>query len=1518
MKKTLFIFLLLTMHLSYSQTEEKEEDEKEDIKYELKHKNQPWFKGMKPGADYFKIKKKYDTYFGNHKWEHSRARSTGSSWIKEKIFYLDKNGLVQPQPPFDQSRLNVQTKNSVNAVSTTNLGGWNLVGPVNLDKRKMCGGYVNLNKIDPTNPQNMFVSFITGGLWTTRDGGTNWTLTDAAFPDNKYIDIDVCRAAPLTVYALSTEQLLKSVDGGLNWVATINPSAVGSPYDIAVSPIDPNIVVIRWGGTIYRSTNGGQNWNPVISNLPNYYNLSDFGSTTISEMLDWSTTNTSTVYFISTNNQRTVTVYRSTDSGATFLPMQPVVNTPTITLPTAASGVVAWAKLLLPSNNLNSIYVAIGTGASTYDHHAVQMYKLNAATGTEELKRTNMISGINDTQIHHGDIAMDRVNENRIVYASYGSPNRFYSTNNGASFTRVVGTRSWDIRSIDFINNRVMIGADSESSLSTDGGVTLSGLTNSVSNRELWGFGSAFKTDILAVGLYHGSLEVKEAGAGYDWYTVEGGADVGNTDVNPLDDRYIYSCDQGVNMKYFRTGPATLVAQPNVLDLGSNNTENNYYNSMEFHPNYYYTMITHHTGVYPVGNPNLATWKNSLIKTEDNGNSIAIVKTFNDQVFREKICITNPKHIYVVVGLTNNKLMYSKDAGLTFTDITPTLAQSSNQTNISDIAVSDTDPTRVWVTYSAVQSACKVLTGSIPLLSPAGTPRVWRNLTTPDLTTSPITKIIFQRGSVTRVFVGNKNGIYYKDDADNVWNKLGGNSLPQSDIRFMFINYNQNKLKIGTSRGVFDHILPGAIPPPRAQISASTAKITCTSTDKVQFKDYSTVRNASATWLWSFPGGTPAVSALENPEVSYANAPNGQYDATLTVTDAYGTDTQTITGIVEVLNQCGTSAVETIPGKAATLKGATGQDYLDISNLNLNNNALTFSCWIKPTGIQPDYSAIFMSQDNPNPFGMNFLNGNNTLGFHPNYNWNSGLIAPANKWSHVALVSNGTSVTIYVNGVASSVAGAIPAETITRLFLGTYGKGYTNRITNCQIDEVCIWSRALSTDEVRKWRHLTKSVAGDPIRTGLVAYYQFNEDGGSISLNKVGSDYLSYKGSTFSHDVSSSPVFGGISEKINVTTSGVKNFATTGLSMTFPTGTLPNGDVWVSKSTINPDVLPDALLNFNTYWAVNNYGVNQTFTKLSAIKFTDNALNTSTSEASTYKLFKRTSNDFGATWGAALDTGDSITGIGTSAAITFSTGLTLTSLGQMTLSQNASLTFDPTKEYKIVNRVSGKCIDVPAGSLNDGVGLIQWDYAGNNNQIWKFAAVGGYYKLINKNSNKLINNPASSTADGTIMTQNADTGGTNQQWDVVDLGTGYYKIINNASGKALDNPGSSITNGTDIIQWNYGGGNNQQWQIIEVPNSEARIASELVLGQSEVGQITTSKRPIVHPNPLKSNTPLKITVSAEWDNSTLFVYDATGKQVVNSTLKKGVNEILFNMSPGVYFVDIVNQTDKYSTKLIVK
>lgn len=73
--------------------------------------------------------------------------------------------------------------------------------------------------------------------------------------------------------------------------------------------------------------------------------------------------------------------------------------------------------------------------------------------------------------------------------------------------------------------------------------------------------------------------------------------------------------------------------------------------------------------------------------------------------------------------------------------------------------------------------------------------------------------------------------------------------------------------------------------------------VVCTGTT-VQFSDESF--NNVQTWNWSFPGGIPATSTLENPSVVY-NTP-GNYAVTLTVSDGATTLTEEKTNFIQVLN----------------------------------------------------------------------------------------------------------------------------------------------------------------------------------------------------------------------------------------------------------------------------------------------------------------------------------------------------------------------------------------------------------------------------------------------------------------------------------------------------------------------------------------------------------------------------------------------------------------------------------------
>ncbi len=134
--------------------------------------------------------------------------------------------------------------------------------------------------------------------------------------------------------------------------------------------------------------------------------------------------------------------------------------------------------------------------------------------------------------------------------------------------------------------------------------------------------------------------------------------------------------------------------------------------------------------------------------------------------------------------------------------------------------------------------------------------------------------------------------------------------------------------------------------------------------------------------------------------------------------------------------------------------------------------------------------------------------------------------------------------------------------------------------------------------------------------------------------------------------------------------------------------------------------------------------------------------------------------------------------------------------------------------YKLINRSSGKALDVTNGSTADGADVIQWGYSGQNNQKWILTDTGNGYKLSNTKSGKVLDVYKSSTADGADVIQWTDNGQNNQRWNLIDLGNGYYNLVNVNSGKLLDVEKGSAADGGNVIQWSSNNGYNQQWQII--------------------------------------------------------------------------------------------------------
>ena len=138
--------------------------------------------------------------------------------------------------------------------------------------------------------------------------------------------------------------------------------------------------------------------------------------------------------------------------------------------------------------------------------------------------------------------------------------------------------------------------------------------------------------------------------------------------------------------------------------------------------------------------------------------------------------------------------------------------------------------------------------------------------------------------------------------------------------------------------------------------------------------------------------------------------------------------------------------------------------------------------------------------------------------------------------------------------------------------------------------------------------------------------------------------------------------------------------------------------------------------------------------------------------------------------------------------------------------------------YKLVNRQSGKALDVYGADLADGANLVQWADNGGFNQHWHVTDTGdGYRTLLNRNSGRAVSIDGTSTADAAKALQWVHNAGHDQALRLEPVGA-YYEIRLRHSGKLLTVAGGSTADGAQVIQWPDQNLVEQQWSLVRVPS----------------------------------------------------------------------------------------------------
>ena len=1181
--------------------------------------------------DYYEVhpfeKNSYTQFY--KRWMHwARPLTQGDGTIHEPT--VDEMNAAEKQRLFLRAQEAQQQRGSA--------AGWTFVGPkqtFDTDGQTVVTWQTNIYSIAvaPSDPNVVYAGGESGGIWKTTDKGMNWTLLSAGITHGAFSAIAVHPNDPNTVYAGTGGKIIKSTNGGATWTNAYTENSLWT-NELAIKPDQPDVVLAATDQGLVRTANGGATW------------------TKIHVQQTW------TVKFKPGTPSTVFTVRKSgsgsdfrvsTDAGATFTNS----NTGWWTPGTGQS--VTGAIIAVCPSNPSKVYVYIcGEGGNLGGYVGV-FRSLNDGANWTNTHPSNSIgqpySIPNHTNLMDANgvdwftqgfydmaIVVNPNNDNQLIA---GGCSWFKSNNSGQTWEPLggyVGGLSWshpDIQALAAIGNDLWITSDGGVNYSPDFGASMDARMNGISGSDNWGFDAGWNEDVLVGGRYHnGNMAWHESFPEGKFYRM-GGAEAATGYLNPGDARKTYHSDiGGYRLKGgFKDGVTYF-----PVGLFPNESYAYYANSeMVWDPRCW--------NIVYLGNGN------KIWKSYDGGTSFAALYTFpgnsDNSVFDIEVSRSNPEVIYCSQwDGTDDAMWRSNNGGKTWTQLTK-LPLPNNNDRVK-MALSAEDEDMLWVSVSYGSNGKKIYKTTDGGVT-------WVNLTTPILNNIRITSILAQYGTDGGVYLGTNAGVFYRNNSMSDWQPYSTDLPLSAETNRLKPFYRDGKIRNGTwGFGVWEAPLyePSQV---IVQPMASALETGC-SRDTVYFDDYSVLNHDGATWDWAFSPAPRWASDthVRNPKVVFGES--GIYTATLTVNGSYSGSLT-----IRVNDAC---RADTIPGSAVTLGGNSSEDYVALPPLNITTNTITVTAWIKPDGIQPDYSSIFMHDGAT--AGFNFLPGSNQIGYHwPNgaWWWNSGLTAPAGQWSHVAMVADPTGITIYVNGKGAKHSFTVPAVNFdSGNRLGNY-KGWGGRFVKGTIDEVCVYNRSLTQAEIRELMHLTKDPAQFP---ELISYYQFNEPGGP-ALDKVGIRHGALVGPSIKRERSTAPVGKGVSYRASVV-AGKKRygFGATGLTLLFPSqGSYPNGELVVSRLSVSPDTVPNVSASqFSDYWILHNFGSNGTFVAPAEVRFSQTG-GLPADIGNSCKLWRRDPLAHGPLW-QSLDNSDEVIP-GLQSEVAFTTGNQVTQAGQFWL-----------------------------------------------------------------------------------------------------------------------------------------------------------------------------------------------------------------------------------------------------------
>jgi hypothetical protein len=167
---------------------------------------------------------------------------------------------------------------------------------------------------------------------------------------------------------------------------------------------------------------------------------------------------------------------------------------------------------------------------------------------------------------------------------------------------------------------------------------------------------------------------------------------------------------------------------------------------------------------------------------------------------------------------------------------------------------------------------------------------------------------------------------------------------------------------------------------------------------------------------------------------------------------------------------------------AAEFTNNVTNSWVTIPALNLNANTVTITAWIYPMGSQADFTGLLFCRSGTTVAGLNYGGSGSgsagTIGYTWNnlmstWNWNSGLVPPANQWSFVALAVQPSQATVFLftlNGLQTATNILThPVQSFAGLgTIGTDTYSPVARSFNGVMDDVVVFDYTLTPADLQQ------------------------------------------------------------------------------------------------------------------------------------------------------------------------------------------------------------------------------------------------------------------------------------------------------------------------------------------------------------------------------------------------------------------------------------------------------------------